>query len=145
MASKIAWSVLMIVSMRVVGVSRDLPDAVILAGVAVVFVITVLPISPGGAGVPELLYITIFTAYTGGADTSAITAGVMLFRAFQWAIRSRCLDPAVDLPARQATAADQGGVPGRSDGLPRVEPGHRVALRPGSPASSGLFRQMPTR
>lgn len=85
MASKLAWAGLMIVAMRVVGVpAKTLPDAVILAGVAVVFVITVLPISPGGAGVPELLYLSIFTTYTGGADSSALTAGIMLFRAFQW-------------------------------------------------------------
>ena len=85
MASKFAWAILMIVSMRVVGVSaQTLPNAIIFAGVAGVFVICVLPISPGGAGVPELLYISFFTTYTGGADSSAITAGVMLFRGFQW-------------------------------------------------------------
>ncbi len=85
LASKIAWAVLMIVAIRVTGVSeQELPSAIILAGVAGVFVITVLPISPGGAGVPELLYISFFTTYTGGADSNAITAGVMLFRAFQW-------------------------------------------------------------
>jgi uncharacterized membrane protein YbhN (UPF0104 family) len=85
MTSKFAWALLMIVSMRVVGVSEQtLPNAIIFAVVAGVFVITVLPISPGGAGVPELLYITFFTTYTGGADSSAITAGVMLFRGFQW-------------------------------------------------------------
>lgn len=85
MISKLAWALLMIVALRVVGVSAStLPDAVILGAVAVVFVITVLPISPGGAGVPELLYLSIFTTYTGGADSSAITAGIMLFRAFQW-------------------------------------------------------------
>ena len=85
MASKFAWALLMIVSLRVVGVSEEtLPSSIILAGVAGVFVITVLPISPGGAGVPELLYISFFTTYTGGVDSSAITAGVMLFRGFQW-------------------------------------------------------------
>ena len=85
MASKFAWVLLMIASMRVLGVSDEvLPASVILAVVAGVFVITVLPISPGGAGVPELLYITFFTTYTGGVDASAITAGVMLFRGFQW-------------------------------------------------------------
>jgi uncharacterized membrane protein YbhN (UPF0104 family) len=47
-------------------------------------VITVLPISPGGAGVPDLLYITFYTTYTGGTDASAISAAVILFRAFQW-------------------------------------------------------------
>ena len=87
MASKLAWFVLMLVSMRVVGITeRELPASIILAGVAGVFVITVLPIAPGGAGVPEVLYISFFTAYTGGADSSVITAGVMLFRAFQWAL-----------------------------------------------------------
>jgi uncharacterized membrane protein YbhN (UPF0104 family) len=85
MASKIAWAVLMIVAMRVMGITEgELPSSIILAGVAGVFVITVLPISPGGAGVPELLYISFFTTYTAGADSSAISAGVMLFRAFQW-------------------------------------------------------------
>jgi len=52
--------------------------------VALVFVICVLPIAPGGAGVPELLYISFFTTYTGGADSSQISAAVMLFRGFQW-------------------------------------------------------------
>lgn len=85
MASKFAWALLMIVSMRVVGVSDEtLPNAIILAVVALVFVICVLPISPGGAGVPELLYISFFTTYTGGADASQISAAVMLFRGFQW-------------------------------------------------------------
>ena len=75
----------MIASMRVLGVSDEvLPASIILAAVAGVFVITVLPISPGGAGVPELLYITFFTTYTGGVDSSQITAAVMLFRGFQW-------------------------------------------------------------
>lgn len=85
MASKLAWALLMIVSMRAVGVSeQELPNAIIVAGVALVFVITVLPISPGGAGVPELLYVTFFTTYTGGSDADAITAGIFLFRGFQW-------------------------------------------------------------
>jgi len=85
MLSKFAWVLLMIVAMRAVGVSaKTLPDAIILAAVAAVFVITVLPISPGGAGVPELLYISFFTTYTGGADSSEISAAVMLFRGFQW-------------------------------------------------------------
>jgi uncharacterized membrane protein YbhN (UPF0104 family) len=87
MVSKFAWVLLMIVAMRVVGVSsRSLPDSIIMAGVAFVFVITVLPISPGGAGVPELLYISFYTAYTGGSDSSAISAAVILFRAFQWGL-----------------------------------------------------------
>ena len=87
MLSKFAWALLMVVSMRVLGVSdKTLPTSVIVAGVALVYVITVLPISPGGAGVPELLYISFYTAYTGGADSSTISAAVILFRAFQWGL-----------------------------------------------------------
>ena len=63
---------------------QELPTAIIFAGVAAVFVITVLPISPGGAGVPDLLFISFYTTYTGGADSSGISAAVMLYRAFQW-------------------------------------------------------------
>jgi uncharacterized membrane protein YbhN (UPF0104 family) len=85
MTSKLAWALLMIVAMRVLGVTeQELPVSVIVTVVALVFVITVLPISPGGAGVPDLLYISFFTTYTGGADANAISAAVILFRAFQW-------------------------------------------------------------
>ena len=85
MASKLAWALLMIVAMRALGVTeQELPVSVIVTVVALVFVITVLPISPGGAGVPDLLYITFFTTYTGGADANPISAAVILFRAFQW-------------------------------------------------------------
>ncbi len=87
MISKVGWALLMIVSMRLVHVPASvLPDAIILAGVAAVFVITVLPISPGGAGVPELLYISFYSAYTGGTYSAEISAGVMLFRLFQYAL-----------------------------------------------------------
>ena len=85
MTSKLAWALLMVVAMRTMGVSeQELPVSVIVTVVALVFVITVLPISPGGAGVPDLLYITFFTAYAGDADANAISAAVILFRAFQW-------------------------------------------------------------
>ena len=85
MLSKLAWALLMVVAMRVLGVPEQvLPVSVIVTVVALVYVITVLPISPGGAGVPDLLYISFFTTYTGGAEANAISAAVILFRAFQW-------------------------------------------------------------
>jgi uncharacterized membrane protein YbhN (UPF0104 family) len=85
MVSKLAWSLLMVVAMRVLGVpEQDLPPSVIVTVVALAFVITVLPISPGGAGVPDLLYITFLTTYTSGAYANEISAAVILFRAFQW-------------------------------------------------------------
>lgn len=85
MLSKLSWALLMVVAMRVLGVPEQvLPVSVIVTVVALVFVITVLPISPGGAGVPDLLYISFFTTYTGGAYANEISAAVILFRAFQW-------------------------------------------------------------
>jgi hypothetical protein len=87
MVSKFGWAILMIIAMRLVGVpAQALPDAIIFAGVAAVFVITILPISPGGAGVPTLLYVTIYTTYTAGAYSAEISAGVMLFRLFQYGL-----------------------------------------------------------
>lgn len=78
--------VLLLVSLRAVGVGPDvLPPDVVLAVYAAVMTITLLPIAPGGAGLPELLYITFFTNYA--ADPSvddAIAAGVMLFRGMSW-------------------------------------------------------------
>jgi uncharacterized membrane protein YbhN (UPF0104 family) len=83
--SKLLWSVVLITGLRVSGVSAEiLPASEIIAVFSVVFIITILPISPGGAGVPELLYISMFTTLTGGQDTAQISAGVMLYRLFQW-------------------------------------------------------------
>ncbi len=81
-----AWGVCLWASLRAVGVSGELiPWDVVLGVYAVVLAVTVIPISPGGAGVPELLYIALFSRYVGNdAYTDIITAGVMLFRAFQW-------------------------------------------------------------
>ncbi len=57
----------------------------ILAGYAAVMVITLLPIAPGGAGLPEILYIGFFTTYAANpAVDDAIGAGVMLFRGMTW-------------------------------------------------------------
>ena len=146
MASKLAWALLMIVSMRVVGVSdKELPAAVILGGVAVVFVITVLPISPGGAGVPELLYMSIFTTYTGGADSSAITAGVMPVPGVPVGPADPAgLDPALVLAARQAAPADEGRVPerghGNERGRPLDRPAGRLVCRSGAARASELAR-----
>ena len=51
---------------------------------ALVDVITIIPIAPGGAGIPELLYIAGLSAIAGEPWEAAITAGVFLFRLYQW-------------------------------------------------------------
>jgi uncharacterized membrane protein YbhN (UPF0104 family) len=62
-----------------------LPPDVILGVYAAVMVITLLPIAPGGAGLPEILYISFFTNYvTNPAYHDTIAAGVMLFRGMTW-------------------------------------------------------------
>jgi putative heme transporter len=80
-----AWFVALLAALRATGVGADLVTTGQVLGVyALVMAVTILPIAPGGAGLPELLYITIFTAIAGEAAATPIAAGVMLFRAFQW-------------------------------------------------------------
>jgi putative heme transporter len=80
------WGVCLFASLRAVGIGPEiLPADVILAVYAAVVAITVIPIAPGGAGLPELLYIAFFTRYVADPQyDDAIAAGVMLFRVFQW-------------------------------------------------------------
>jgi uncharacterized membrane protein YbhN (UPF0104 family) len=87
-STRAVWLVCLLASLRVVGVPAEvLPFDIILGVYAAVLAITVLPIAPGGAGVPELLYIWAFTSIVDTtAYDDAIAAGVMLMRAFQWFI-----------------------------------------------------------
>ena len=70
--------------LRVVGVPEDaLSIAEIFAVYALVMVITIIPLSPGGAGVSELLFISAFSALAPTYE-AAITAGVFLYRLYFW-------------------------------------------------------------
>jgi uncharacterized membrane protein YbhN (UPF0104 family) len=85
--SKVWWALVLTVALRFCGVpDTALTAAAVLAVFALVFVITIVPIAPGGAGVPELLFISGFTAIAGEQYTDQITAGVFLYRAYQWFI-----------------------------------------------------------
>jgi putative heme transporter len=82
---QLVWTAVLVVALRVVGVGEDaLSYAEVLAVFALTSVITIIPIAPGGAGIPELLYIAGLTAIAGAEWEGLITAGVMLFRLFQW-------------------------------------------------------------
>jgi uncharacterized membrane protein YbhN (UPF0104 family) len=84
-ASQFAWTIVLIVALRMCGVPADVLSPGIIFGVyALVLVITLIPLSPGGAGVPELLFIAAFTAIAGQEYTAAITAGVFLYRIYYW-------------------------------------------------------------
>jgi uncharacterized membrane protein YbhN (UPF0104 family) len=78
--------VLLLASLRAMGVpSTVLPADEVLFVYAVVMVITLLPIAPGGAGLPELLYITFLGQAAGDpAWHDAIAAAVMLMRGMSW-------------------------------------------------------------
>jgi uncharacterized membrane protein YbhN (UPF0104 family) len=83
--AQLTWCFVLIAALRIVGI-RDsvLSAADIFAVFALVNVLTIIPISPGGAGVPELLYIAGLSAIAGAQNESVIAAGVFLFRLFQW-------------------------------------------------------------
>jgi putative heme transporter len=79
------WFLALLAALRATGVGpEDVTLGQALGVYALVMVVSILPIAPGGAGLPELLYITIFTQMAGDASATAVAAGVMLFRAFQW-------------------------------------------------------------
>jgi uncharacterized membrane protein YbhN (UPF0104 family) len=83
--SQAVWVFVLVVALRICGVPEEaLSAGVIFAVYALVMVITILPIAPGGAGVPELLFIGAFTTLTGGEYEAAITAGVFLYRMYFW-------------------------------------------------------------
>jgi uncharacterized membrane protein YbhN (UPF0104 family) len=82
---QLTWAGVLIAALRIMGVdNRALSVVEIFAVFAMVQVITILPISPGGAGVPELLYIAGLSTIAGAQYEAAITAGVFLFRIYNW-------------------------------------------------------------
>ncbi|HET9344533.1 MAG TPA: hypothetical protein VFO05_02430 [Candidatus Limnocylindrales bacterium] len=83
--AQVPWIVSFVVALRFTGVPEEvLPASGIIAVFALVAVITIIPIAPGGAGVPELLYIAGLSSIAGESWEAAITAGVFLFRLYVW-------------------------------------------------------------
>ncbi len=78
---------LLVLSMRAVGVPEDvLSTYEIFVVWALVLLITMIPITPGGIGIAELFYIWFFTSITGSEWSSIVAAGVTLYRVFEWAL-----------------------------------------------------------
>src|SRR4051812_18019053 len=123
--------VLLVASLRAVGIDDGvLPADVILAGYAAVMAITLLPIAPGGAGLPEVLYIGFFTNYVANpALDDAIGAGVMLFRGMTWFLPIPVGYVALLLQRRgvrqerERTAMASGTTPAASAAIPAEDPG----------------------
>jgi uncharacterized membrane protein YbhN (UPF0104 family) len=83
--SQFAWTFVLVAAMRVCGVPDDVLTVGAIFGVyALVMVITIIPLSPGGAGVPELLFISAFSTLAGPEYQSQVTAGVFLYRLYFW-------------------------------------------------------------
>jgi uncharacterized protein (TIRG00374 family) len=79
--------VMLLLAIRAVDVPADvLSAAEIFVVWAVVLLITMIPITPGGIGIAELFYIGFFAYITGPEWSSIVAAGVMLYRVFQWAL-----------------------------------------------------------
>jgi uncharacterized membrane protein YbhN (UPF0104 family) len=84
-ASQFAWIAVLTVALRMTGVPENAISLGEIFGVyALVMVLTIIPLSPGGAGVPELLFISGFTTIAGSGYEAAITAGVFLYRIYYW-------------------------------------------------------------
>jgi uncharacterized membrane protein YbhN (UPF0104 family) len=83
--AKLAWFVVLEVSLWAVGITPDVvPPSAVLAAMAVVGIVALIPITPGAVGVTEVAYIGVLTSVAGPALTEEITAGIMLFRIAQW-------------------------------------------------------------
>jgi len=84
-ASQFAWVIVLIVALRMTGVPESvLSPGEVFAVYTLVMVITIIPLSPGGAGVPELLFISGLTTIAGPGYEAAVTAGVFLYRLYYW-------------------------------------------------------------
>ena len=83
--SQFGWAIVLLVALRVCGVPDQALSAAEVCGVyALVMCSTIIPLSPGGAGVPELLFISAFSTIAGPQYQAAITAGVFLYRMYFW-------------------------------------------------------------
>ncbi len=83
--SKLAWAIVLLAALRAVGVPEsEITTLEVVAVYAVTWIILIVPLAPGGAGLPELLMISMFTAITGGQYQAEISAGVFLMRIYQW-------------------------------------------------------------
>jgi uncharacterized membrane protein YbhN (UPF0104 family) len=83
--SQFVWAAVLLISLRICGVPADVLSPSVIFGVyALVMCITIIPLSPGGAGVSEILFISAFTTIAGTGYEAAITAGVFLYRMYFW-------------------------------------------------------------
>lgn len=84
-AAHLTWVVVLVAALRMVGLDdAALPASRVFAIYSLVMVVMILPIAPGGAGIPEILFIAMLTATADGVDRSTVAAGVFLYRVYYW-------------------------------------------------------------
>jgi uncharacterized membrane protein YbhN (UPF0104 family) len=85
LSGRVFYGVVFIVCLRETGVPADVLSAgAILAVYAAVGILLILPIAPGGAGTPQVLYIAGLGSIAGDEWSVAVSAGVFLFFVVQW-------------------------------------------------------------
>lgn len=85
LSGRVFYGVVFIVCLRETGVPADVLSAgTILAVYAAVGILLILPIAPGGAGTPQVLYIAGLSSIAGDEWSVEVSAGVFLFFVVQW-------------------------------------------------------------
>ena len=85
LSGRVFYGVVFIICLRETGVPADVLSAgTILAVYAGVGILLILPIAPGGAGTPQVLYIAGLTSIAGDEWSVEVSAGVFLFFVVQW-------------------------------------------------------------
>lgn len=87
LSGRLFYGVVLVVCLRLTGVPESaLSFAWIIAVYALVGVALILPIAPGGAGTPQVLYIAWLTTVAGDEWSAQISAGVFLMFVVQWVL-----------------------------------------------------------
>ena len=85
--AKLAWFLVLMVSLRACGVGPEvISPATVLATMAVVSFVALVPITPGAIGVSEVAYIALLTTAIDPAYAAQVAAAVLLYRVAQWLI-----------------------------------------------------------
>jgi uncharacterized membrane protein YbhN (UPF0104 family) len=89
--SNLALWLVLLASVRGVGLTEaEVPWATSLAAFAFTRLLTVLPITPGGAGITELGLVGILAAGSDSKVTAQVTAAVLLYRAVTFLLPIPC-------------------------------------------------------
>ncbi len=85
--AKLAWFLVLEVSLQACGVGPEvISPATVLATMAVVSIVALVPITPGALGVTEIAYVGLLTAAIDPAYAAQVAAAVLLYRVAQWLI-----------------------------------------------------------